>query len=164
MVPSYQGHVLMENRNGLIVAAEASQSSNAAERHVALRMLDRVAGSKWKRLDKRITLGADASYQEEEFIQALRERKVAPHVHEYVKGNLDKNCLTKRERNDKRRPISQQKRKLIERSFGWSKSNRLLRQVKLRGPQRLGWFHRLTMVAYNLTRMCRLIPVPNAAR
>ena len=163
-VPSYQGHVLMENRNGLIVAAEASQSSNAAERHVALTMLDRVVGSKWKRLGKRITLGADASYQEEEFIQALRERKVAPHIHEYVKGNLDKNCLTKRERNDKRRAISQKKRKLVERSFGWSKSNRLLRQVKLRGLQRVDWFHRLTMVAYNLTRMCRLIPLPAAAR
>ncbi len=102
-VPSYQGHVLMENRNGLIVAAEASQSSNAAERHVGLKMLDRVVGSKWKRLNKRITLGADTSYQEREFIQGLRERKVAPHVHEYEKGNLTKNCLTKRERNDRRR-------------------------------------------------------------
>ena len=112
--------MLMENRNGLIVAAEASQSSNAAERHIALKLLDRVVGSKWKRLGKRITLGADASHQEEEFLQALRERKVAPHVREYVKGNLDNNCLTKQERNDKRRPISQKKRKLIERSFGWS--------------------------------------------
>src|SRR5580698_4098627 len=58
-VPSYQGHALMENRNGLIVAAEASQSSNAAERHIALNMLDRVVGSKWKRVDKRVTLGVD---------------------------------------------------------------------------------------------------------
>jgi hypothetical protein len=131
------------------VAAEDSQSSNAAERHVALTMLDRVVGSKWKLLGKRITLGADASYQEEEFIQALRERKVAPHVHEYVKGNLDKNCLTKRERNDKRLPISQKERKLIERFFGWSKSNRLLRQVKLHGLKRVDWFHRLTTAASN---------------
>lgn len=162
-VPSYQGHVMMENRNGLIVAAEASQSSNAAERHIALRLLDRVIGSKWKRLGKRITLGADTSYQEQGFIQALRERKVAPHVSEYVKGNLDKNCLTARERKDKRRSISQKKRKLIERSFGWSKSNRLLRQIKLRGLKRVDWFHRLTMAAYNLTRMCRLIPLQTAS-
>jgi transposase len=161
-LPSYQGHALMENRNGLIVAAEASQSSNAAERHIALKMLDRVVGSKWKRLDKRVTLGADASYQEKEFIQALRERKVAPHVSEYAKGNLDKNCLTNRERNDKRRAISHKKRKLIERSFGWGKSNRPLRQVKLRGLKRVDWFYRLTMAAYNLTRMCRLIPFQTA--
>ena len=161
-VPSYQGHVLMENRNGLIVAAEASQSSNAAERHVGLKMLDRVVGSKWKRLNKRVTLGADASYQEQEFIQGLRERRVAPHVHEYEKGNLAKNCLTKRERNDRRRAISHKKRKLVERTFGWGKSDRPLRQVKLRGLKRVDWMHRFTMAAYNLTRMCRLIPLQTA--
>jgi transposase len=162
-VPSYQGHALMENRNGLIVAAEASRSSNAAEREVALKMLDQVVGSKWKRLGKKITLGGDALYQEEAFIQALRERKVAPHIHEYRKGNLHMNCLTKRERNDPRRAISHKKRKLIERSFGWSKSDRPLRQIKLRGLTRVDWFHRLTMAAYNLTRMSRLVPLPSAA-
>jgi len=162
-VPSYLGHVLMENRKGLIVAAEASLSSNAAERHVALKMLDRVLPSKWKRLDKKITLGADTSYQEEQFIQALRERRIAPHISQYVRGNLDKNCLTKRECNDKRRAISHNKRRLIEKSFGWGKSDRVLRQVKLRGLNRVDWLHRLTMAAYNLTRMSRLIPVPAAA-
>jgi transposase len=162
-VPSYQGHALMENRNGLIVAAQASLSSNAAERDIALKMLDRVIESKWKRLDKKITLGADASYQEKEFIDALRERKVAPHIHEYIKGNWDRNCLTSRERNDKRRAISHHKRKLIEKSFGWSKSNRSLRQVKLRGLNRVDWLFRLTMAAYNLTRMSRLIPIPAVA-
>jgi transposase len=162
-VPSYQGHALMENRNGLIVAAEASRSSNAAEREVALKMLDQVVGSKWKRLGKKITLCGDALYQEKTFIQALRERKVAPHIHEYRKGNLDMNCLTKRERNDPRRAISHKKRKLIERSFGWSKSDRPLRQIKLRGLTRVDWFHRLTMAAYNLTRMSRLVPLPSAA-
>src|ERR1700678_3390303 len=162
-VPSYQGHALMENRNGLIVAAEASLSSNAAERDIALKMLDRVVGSKWKRLDKKITLGGDGSYQDKEFIDGLRERKVAPHIHEYIKGNWDRNCLTSRERNDKRRAISHHKRKLIEKSFGWSKSNRSLRQVKLRGLNRVDWLFRLTMAAYNLTRMSRLIPIPAVA-
>jgi transposase len=162
-VPSYQGHALMENRNGLIVAAEASRSSNAAEREVALTMLDRVIGSKWKRLNKKITLGADASYQEEQFIQGLRERKVAPHVHEYVRGNLDRNCLTERERKDKRRSISSKKRKLIERAFGWSKYDRPLRQIKLRGLASVDWFYQLTMAAYNLTRMSGLIPLETTA-
>ncbi len=158
-VPSYQGHALMENRNGLIVAAQASQCSPAAERQIALEMLDRVIGCKWRRLGKRITLGGDTLYQQEEFIHALRERKVAPHIHEYIKGNLEKNCLTARERKDKRRPISLAKRKWIEQCFGWSKSDRLLRQVKLRGLKRVDWFHRLTMAAYDLVRMRRLIPL-----
>jgi transposase len=158
-VPSYLGHAVMENRNGLIVAAQASQCSPAAERQIALELLDGVIGSKWKRLGKKITLGGDTLYQEEEFIAALRERKVAPHIHEYVKGNLEKNCLTARERRDKRRRISYAKRKQIEKCFGWNKSDRPLCQVKLRGLKRVGWFFQLTMAAYNLMRMRRLIPL-----
>jgi len=41
-VPSYQGHALMENRSGLVVGAEASQSATNAEREVALDLLDQV--------------------------------------------------------------------------------------------------------------------------
>jgi IS5 family transposase len=54
--------------------------------------------------------------------------------------------------------ISQRKRKQIERVFGWSKLDRALRQVKLRGLARVDCFYRLTIAAYNLMRMRRLIP------
>ena len=162
-VPSYQGHALMENRNGLVVAAGASLAATVAEREMALELLDRVAGPQSKRPEKKITLGADTQYQEAGFIEALRKRKVAPHVSEYEKGNLGKNSLTDEERGDERRAISQRKRKLIERVFGWSKLDRPLRQVKLRGLQRVDWFYRLTMAAYNLVRMRKLIPVAPAA-
>jgi osmotically-inducible protein OsmY len=159
-VPSYQGHALMENRHGLVVAAEASQSATVAERAVALRLLDRVIEEQDKRGPKQeITLGADTQYQEEKFIQALRERAVAPHVSEYVEGNLGKNSLTEEEREDPGRAMSQRKRKLIERVFGWSKLDRGLRQVTLRGLKRVDWFYRLAITAYNLMRMRRLIPV-----
>lgn len=103
-------------------------------------------------------------YQEEKFIEALRRREVAPHVSEYVKGNLEKNSLNEAERSDARRAISQRKRKLIERVFGWSKLDRPLRQVKLRGLQRVDWFYRLTIVAQNLVRMRRLIPIEELAQ
>ena len=158
-VPSYQGHALMENRSGLVVAAEASQAATMAEREIALKLLDRAVVHKNKRKGKKITLGADTQYQEAGFIQGLRERKVAPHVSEYVEGNLGKNSLTKKERADERRSISQRKRKLIERVFGWSKLDRPLRQVKVRGLKRVDWFFRLTIAAYNLVRMRRLIPI-----
>jgi transposase len=158
-VPAYQGHALTENRNGLVVAAEASLAATIAEREVALVLLDRVVAPKEKRADKQITLGADTQYQEEKFVQALRDREVAPHVSEYVKGNLEKNSLTEEERQDARRVISQRKRKLVERVFGWSKLDRPLRQVKLRGLDRVDWFYRLTIVAQNLVRMRRLIPI-----
>lgn len=158
-VPSYQGHALMENRNGLVVAAQASLAATVAEREVALELLDRVLRRKGKRRGKKKkTLGADTQYQEAEFIDQLRKRKVAPHVSEYGEGNQGKNSLTKKERKDRRRQISQQRRKLIERVFGWGKLDRCLRQIKLRGLARVDWFFRLTMAAYNRMRMRKLFP------
>jgi transposase len=159
-VPSYQGHALTENRNGLVVAAEATQSATIAEREAALRMLDEVVVPKDERpAERKITLGADTQYQEAEFIKALREREVAPHVSEYEKGNLEKNSLNAEERADPRRSISQRKRKLIERVFGWSKQDRPARQVKLRGLERVDWFWKMSVTAHNLVRMRRLIPL-----
>ena len=162
-VPSYLGHALMENRNGLVVAAEASLSSTVAERDVALTLMDRAVPAPDKRKPeqrKSITMGADTQYQDAQFVEQLRQREIAPHVSEYVKGNLEKNALTDQERQDPRMSISQSKRKLIERTFGWSKLDRGLRQVKVRGLARVDWFYRMTMAAYNLTRMSRLIPIP----
>jgi transposase len=161
-VPSYMGHTLIENRNGLAVAAEASDAGNAAEREAALKLLDRVIPPKGKRASQLdITLGADTLYQEEKFIGQLRERAVAPHVSEYTQqsSNLGKNSLNEAERADPRRTISQKKRKLVEKVFGWAKLDSVLRQVKVRGLKRVDWFYRLTMAAYNLMRMRRLIPI-----
>ncbi len=90
-----------------MVAAEASLAATVAEREKALVLLDRVIEAKDKRGEKQITLGADTQYQEEKFIEGLRQRAVAPHVSEYVEGNLGKNSLTDEERADARRVISQ---------------------------------------------------------
>jgi transposase len=160
-VPSYLGHALMENRNGLVVAAEASQSATNAEREVALKMIDgRLRHHQPGDVERGYTVGADKQYQDQQFIAGLRERHVAPHVAEYESGiNLRKNSLTEAERADERRSISQRKRKLIERVFGWAKLDRPLAQVKLRGLERVDWFYRLVITAYNLVRMRRLIPV-----
>jgi hypothetical protein len=100
-------------------------------------------------------------YQESGFAGPLRERGIAPHVSEYTQqsSKLGKNSLTEAERMDARRAISQRQRKLIERVFGWSKLDRGLRQVKLRGLDRVDWSYRMTMVAHNLVRMRRLIPI-----
>ena len=72
-VRSYQGHALTENRNGLVVAAQASCAATAAEREAALKMLDQAVGPKDQRAcEAEITLGADTQYQDEKFIAALR--------------------------------------------------------------------------------------------
>ena len=165
-VPAYQGHALIENRNGLVVAAEATQAATVAERESALRMLDRTIVPKARRKpEQQITLGADTQYQDSRFVEDLRLRAVAPHLSEYTeKGrNLGKNSLREEERADPRRTISQKKRKLIEKVFGWAKLTGPLRQVKLRGLKRVDWLHRLVMVGYNLVRMRKLIPIQATA-
>lgn len=164
-VPSYQGHALIENRNGLVVAAEATQAATVAEREAALRMLDQTVAPKDKRgPEQKVTLGADTQFQDEKFVQDLRDREVAPHISEYTQGgNMGKNSLTNEERQDGRRVVSQRKRKLIEQVFGWSKLDRQARQIKLRGLDRVDWFWKLSITAQNLMRMRRLIPIESLA-
>ena len=83
--PSYLGHGIIENGNGLVVAACAIQSGATAEREAALAMLDEMkrGGGSGAASPQPITLGADKLYQEQMFIEALRQRNIAPHVAEY---------------------------------------------------------------------------------
>lgn len=153
-VPSYLGHLLTENRNGLVVAAMATQSATTAEREAALVLLDRM-----KRRPARITLGADKSYQQEAFVKQLRARAVTPHVAEYTPNPKWPSALTEAERIDAGFAISQRKRKLVEKVFGWGKQDRLLRQVKLRGLGCVNAVMQIVATAHNLLRMTRLIPL-----
>lgn len=152
VVPSYLGHVITENRNGLVVVAMATQAGNAAERQAALKMLQRL------KRGKTATLGADKSYQEETFVRSLRAQQVAPHVAEYAPNPKWRNWLTERERNDPGLAVSQKKRKLVEKVFGWMKQDRL-RQIKLRGLRRVDWLFQLAAAAHNLLRLSKLIPI-----
>src|SRR5271157_46352 len=162
--PSYLGHVSVENRHGLVVAACATQSSTTAEREAALAMLDEMARTPTAPGRKRITLGADKLYQEEKFIAGLRQRGIVPHVAEYEKASLHwPNFLSDAERNDPGLAISQKKRKLVEMVFGWGKLDSIMRKFKLQGVKRIDWLFRLLATANNLLRMVklrRLIPVP----
>jgi transposase len=158
--PSYLGHVLMENRSGLVVAACATQSSARAEREAALAMLDERGRSpdKITATTVPITLGADKHYQEEKFIAGLRQRKVIPHVAEYAANDKWPNWLSAEERQHAGFAVSQKKRKLVEKVFGWGKLDSILRQVKVRGRERVDWFFRLLVTAADLVRMRKLIP------
>jgi transposase len=156
VVPSYLGHVITENRNGLIVAAMATQAGNAAERQAAVEMLEQLLRRK-----RRITLGADKSYQAEEFVSALRRHGVRPHVAEYAPNSQWPNWLSEDERRDPGMAMSQKRRKLVEKSFGWLKQDRL-RQVKLRGLKKVDWLFRFAAAAHNLLRLSKLVPNPAA--
>lgn len=152
--PSYLGHVITENRNGLVVAACVTQSSTKAERAAGLEMLDGVP----RALGKKATLGADKGYQEERFIAGLRARGIVPHVAEYaVLSKHWPNWLRPEEREDPGFGESQRKRKLVEQVFGWIKEVAGLRRTKFRGRRRVEWMFHLAVSALNLRRMQRLL-------
>jgi len=164
--PSYLGHVVTENRNGLVVEACVTESGKRAEREAALEMVTAIAE---KREERRkageemapLTLGGDKGYQEEKFIKRLRELKVMPHIAEYQKETPQwPNWLTKQEREHGGFRISQEKRKLVEKVFGWMKYVAGLRKTKFRGRRRVDWMFQLCAAASNLIRMVKLIPVP----
>ncbi|SFH53772.1 transposase, IS4 family [Palleronia marisminoris] len=72
----FMGHTLMENRNGLIVQAEVTQTDGHAERKAALKMVNRHSPG----LTRRLTLGADKGYDSANFISELRQMCVTPHI------------------------------------------------------------------------------------
>src|SRR6201999_2471524 len=63
---SYMGHVLMENRNGLVVDAELTPATGTAEREAALKMLAQVPKS------ATVTVGADKGYDTRDFVAQSR--------------------------------------------------------------------------------------------
>jgi transposase len=145
--PSYLGHVLTDNRHGLVVNVQASTSDGTAEREVAAQMLADVAGP-----GKRVTVGADKAYDTKSFVKACREIHVTPHVAQ----NINRNGGSAIDGRSTRHPgyaVSQRKRKRIEQCFGWGKLIGPIRQVMVRGLDKVDQLLTLTMAAYNLTRL-----------
>ena len=151
---AYAGHVLMENRSGLVAQVCLTHASGTAERDAALVLVDRLANR------RRITLGADKGYDVMGFITSLRERRVTPHI--ATDRRVSKLGVVRRsgvDRRTERHPgyaVSQRVRKRIEEVFGWIKAAAGLRQTKYRGRERVGWSFALATTAYNLIRLPRL--------
>jgi transposase len=156
----FMGHVLMENRNGLLVAARLDQATGTAEREEALKLID---GHRPGR--RRITLGADKAYDVAGFIQALRARKVTAHI--AIDGHLTKTGKRRKTAIDTRTTrhpgyaVSQVIRKRIEEAFGWIKTVAVLRKTRHRGTARVGWMFTLAAAAYNLVRIPKLLAAPS---
>lgn len=138
-------HILMENRSGLPVAGRVSMATTQAEWEAALEMLAKTTGR-----DRRVTLGADAGYDNADLIQSLRDLKVTPHVAQHTKR---KSAIDGRTTRHPGYEISLKKRKSIEQIFGWLKTTALLRKVRHRGQKLVQWTFTLALSAYNLMRM-----------
>jgi len=146
----YMGHTLSDNRHGLIASAVVTIADGHAEREAAKAMIDDAVQAH-NDPDATITLGADKGYDAREFIDALADMKVIPHVAQNTSGR--RSAVPDEIANTEGYSISQQKRKLIEQGFGWAKTIGNMRQVMVRGLEKVDQMFVLTMAAYNLTRM-----------
>jgi len=146
----YQGHVLMENRSGLVVGAVVTHADGMGERAAALAMLDTVPGTQPK------SLGADKAYDTQDFVAACRERKVTPHVasNDTRRGGSAIDARTTRHIGY---ALSQTIRKRIEEHFGWGKTVGRIRQTVYRGLRRVDQHFKLTMTASNIVRIARIM-------
>jgi len=146
-LPSYLGHVLTDNRHGLVVNVRASAADGYAEREVAAQMLADVAQP-----GKRVTVGADKAYDTRGFVQACREINVTPHVAQNT-ARTGGSAIDGRTTRHPGYEVSQRKRKRIEQCFGWGKAIGPIRQVMVQGLDKVDQLLALTMAAYNLTRL-----------
>ena len=146
---SYAGHVLLDNRHGLVANVCTTHATGTAEREAAQLLLDASAppGS---------TVGGDKNFDVRAFVAAVRALEITPHVAQKAVGTAIDGRTT-------RHPgyaISQQKRKLIEQVFGWMKTVGGLRKLRHRGGARVDWIVTFTAAAYNLIRLRTLLARP----
>ena len=145
-VMAFQGHVLMENRSGLVVGAVVTHADGMGERAAALAMLDTLPGKHAK------TLAADKAYDTRDFVQACRQRRVTPHVASND-TRIGGSAIDGRTMRHPGYAISQTIRKRIEEHFGWGKVIGPIRQVMVQGLDKVDQLLTMTMAAYNLTRL-----------
>lgn len=145
----FMGHTLTDNRHGLVVNAMVTQADGHAEREAAKAMINDVRQSHEE--ETTLTLGADKGYDAQEFIEALQQMNVLPHVAQNTSGR--KSAVPDAVAASEGYAISQQKRKRIEQGFGWAKTVGHIRQVLVRGLEKVDQMFVLTMTAYNLTRV-----------
>jgi transposase len=147
----YLGHVLMENRHGLVVDTRLTQATGTAEREAALAMAEEVPGQ------HRVPLGGDRNYDTQAFVSDLCELQVTPHVAQHTTGRTS--AIDGRTTRHPGYAMSQRKRKQVEEIFGWLKTVGLLRKTRHRGVARVGWMFTFATAVYYLVLMRTLVAV-----
>ena len=148
---AYLGHLLTENRHGLIVDTAVTAASGTAERDAAIVMLGELPLT-----TRRVTVGADKLYDTRDWVATVRRMHVTPHVaaslNRYGGSAIDGRTL-----RHAGYAMSQRKRKLIEQAFGWMKTVGLLRKLRHRGGRLIDWIFTFAATAYNLVRWRNLM-------
>jgi hypothetical protein len=162
------GHILSENRNGLIVETCVTEANGTAEREAALAM---IRGYKQKHGRGPKTVGADAGYDAGEFLIELEQEEIIPHVAMTSTSPADpataradrKEKMQARIRMQQRQSsigyaISQRIRKRVEECIGWAKTIAGLDRSRWVGRWKLQQYFDISASAYNLLRMTKLQP------
>ncbi len=151
---AYLGHLLIENRHGLIADAMATHADGYAERDAALRLVR----AQWRRAPRRRrTVGADKAYDTYDFVEGSRGLGTTPHVTQNLtrRGGSALDARTTRHDGYAR---SQHARPRIEPAFGWLKTIAGIRKVKLRGLAHVDGLFVFASAAFNLIRLPKLLP------
>ena len=142
---AYLGHVLLDNRHGLVANVGVTAATGTAEREAALWLL--AAG-----VPPGSTVGADKGYDVASFVRDVRGLGLTPHVAQKVRFSAIDGRTTRHAGH----AVSQRKRKLVEQVFGWLKTVGGLRKVRHRGVDLVDWIVTFAAAAYNLVRIRNL--------
>jgi transposase len=145
---AYLGHVLLDNRHGLVANVCATAATGTGEWEAALLMLAEAPHA--------TTVAGDKLFDVGRFVAPTRQMGITPHVAQKDAGSRIDGRTT-------RHPgyaISQRKRKLIEQVFGWMKTIGGLRKLRHRGGELVDWVVTFTAAAYNLVRLRTLLARP----
>jgi transposase len=145
---SYAGHVLLDNRHGLVANVCVTAATGTAEREAALLLLTEAAHA--------VTVGGDKGFDVPSFVAQVRALGITPHVAQKAKYTAIDGRTTRHQGY----AISQRKRKLIEQVFGWMKTIGGLRKLRHCGGELVDWIVTFTAAAYNLVRLRTLLARP----
>ena len=141
----------MENRNGLIMDAMLRHVDGTAERDAALLMLHR----RWRKSRRTKSVGADKAYDTRDLVKTVRDMEIRPHVTQNIHRSGG-SAIDARTTRHKSYTVSQRKRPLVEKVFGWMKQTGGMRKTKLRGLSKVAWQFLMTAAAFNLWRLPKL--------
>ncbi len=147
---AFHGHLITENRSGLVMVAQLTPATGTAERDAAIAMAPQIPGRQ-----AQITLGGDKGYDTIDCVATLRAAGVTPHVAQNATARHP-SALDARTTRHPGYGVSQRKRKRVEEVFGWLKTIGLMRQTRHRGLARVGWMFTFATAVYNLGRIRNL--------
>lgn len=162
------GHVLGENRNGLILGITVTEANGTAERSAALDLVDGLKAAQ-DRVPK--TLGSDKGYDGGAYYRALEERGVEPHgamveqrlrsldeVRPKERADAEARHRMRARQSTEGYRLSQRCRKKVEEAFGWLKTVAGLGRSRVVGRWKLKQLLEVGAAAFNLVRLRSLNP------